>query len=146
MEPGQSGLGSLLIAADIGARCIVSDVIDSRLELARRLGAEHVIRADQESVFEAVRSYTDGNGVDVAIEAVGGAQTSSLSDAILATRTRGRVLVLGTFGEDPQPIPGYAFKNRELTMIGANAHPGTFAPTLELVASGRLRPRDLHHP
>ena len=140
---GPIGLAALLIAVDIGARCFVSDVVDSRLDLARSLGAQQTVRADKEDVAATARSLTDSAGVDVAIEAVGGTQDSSLSDAIKATRTRGRVLVLGTFGKDPQSIPGYTFKNRELTMLGSHGHPGAFAPTLELVQAGRLRPGDL---
>lgn len=140
---GPIGLAALLIARDLGARCFVSDVVEDRLDLACRLGAERAIRADVDDVAAVARELTDGAGVDVAIEAVGGVQGSSLADAISATRTRGRVLLLGTFGKQPQPIPGYAFKNREMTMLGSHGHPGAFAPTLELVRAGRLRPADL---
>lgn len=140
---GPIGLAALAIARDLGARCLVSDVVDDRLAVAKRLGADVVFRADKEDVALAVRAATDGEGVDVAIEAVGGAQDQSLRDAIGAVRSRGRVLILGTFGKQGQSIPGYAFKNREITMLGSHGHPGTFEPVLDLIARGRLRPADL---
>lgn len=140
---GPIGLAALLIARDIGARTIVTDVVDDRLDAASRLGADMVIRADLEDVSATVRSVSGGRGADVTLEAVGGAQDTSLTDAVRSTATRGRIVILGTFAKTPQPFPGYEFKNRELTMLGSHGHPSTFAPTIELVAAGRLRPADL---
>lgn len=144
---GPIGLAALLIARDIGARTLIVDVVDDRLAVARRLGADATINADAEDLIARVRDVTGGRGADVTIEAVGGAQDRSVADAIAATATRGRVVILGTFAKAPQPFPAYAFKNRELTMLGSHGHPRTFAPTLALVASGRVRPSDLitHH-
>lgn len=140
---GPIGLAALLFARDIGARTVVADVVEDRLQIARRLGADLVIRADWADVAEAMRDATGGRGADVTVEAVGGAQQQSLIDAVGATATRGRIVILGTFAKPPQPFPAYAFKNRELTMLGSHGHPGSFAPTLELVAAGRIRPSDL---
>lgn len=140
---GPIGLAALMIARDLGARTLISDVVDDRLEAAVRLGADAVIRADREDVGARVRELTSGRGADVTIEAVGGAQERSITDAVAATATRGRIVILGTFAKAPQPFPAYAFKNRELTIMGSHGHPSTFAPTLELVAQGRLRPADL---
>jgi len=140
---GPIGLAALLIARDIGARSIVTDVVDDRLDAATRLGADAVVRADRDDVASVVRSLTAGRGADVTLEAVGGAQKTSLTDAVRSTATRGRIVVLGTFAKTPQPFPGYEFKNRELTILGSHGHPSTFAPTIDLVAQGRIRPADL---
>lgn len=140
---GPIGLAALLFARDIGARTVVADVVEDRLQIARRLGADLCIRADSADVAEAMREATGGRGADVTVEAVGGAQQQSLVDAVGATATRGRIVILGTFAKPPQPFPAYAFKNSELTMLGSHGHPGSFAPTLDLVASGRIRPSDL---
>ena len=140
---GPIGLAALLISRDIGARTIVTDIVDDRLDAATRLGADRVIRADREDVAVAVRAATEGRGADVTFEAVGGAQQTSLADAVRATATRGRIVILGTFAKAPQPFPGYEFKNREITLLGSHGHPLTFAPTIDLVAQGRLRPADL---
>lgn len=140
---GPIGLAALLIAGHCGARVLITDVVDDRLATAHKLGADLTLRADRVDVGSAVREATAGRGADVTIEAVGGGQDLTIVDAVAATATRGRIVVLGTFGKGPQSIPAYAFKNRELTLLGSHGHPDTFVPTLALVADGRIRPGDL---
>jgi L-gulonate 5-dehydrogenase len=140
---GPIGLAALLIARDLDARVLITDVVDERLAAARALGAEATIRADREDVGARVRDLTGGRGAAVTIEAVGGAQEQSILDAVASTAIRGRIVILGTFAKQPQPFPAYAFKNREQTIIGSHGHPSTFGPTIDLVARGRLRPSDL---
>lgn len=50
---------------------IVSDLSDHRLEIAKQMGADFVINPSKEDFKEAIQHYTQGHGVDVAIEAVG---------------------------------------------------------------------------
>ena len=47
------------------------DAIDTRLNLAKRLGVSEVIDAKQGSVAERIRELTDDRGVDVCLEATG---------------------------------------------------------------------------
>ncbi len=55
-----------------GARRIVAlDRFDSKLEMARRVGATHVVNTSKDDPVEAVRALTGGAGVDHAFEAVG---------------------------------------------------------------------------
>ena len=140
---GPIGLGCLMLARYQGARVIITDISDHRLDVARGFGAEATLRADEGDIASAVRDLTRGRGADVTIEAVGGAQDQTIADAVGATATRGRIVVMGTFGKTPQPMPGYYFKNHEQTIMGAHGHPGAFAPTLDLVSSGAIRPVDL---
>lgn len=140
---GPIGLSALMVAHDIGARTLVSDVVADRLAIAASLGAALVIDANQDAVPDVVREATHGRGADVTIEAVGGTQERSLADAVAATATRGRIVMLGTFTKAPTPFPAYAFKNGEQAILGSHGHPSTFAPTLALVAERRLNPRDL---
>lgn len=140
---GSIGLGSLLMAKWRGARVIATDVSDRRLELARRLGADETIVADGTEVGPAVRELTGGRGADVTVEAVGGGQDKTIADAVAATATRGRIVIVGTFGKVPQPMPAYLFKNREQTMMGSHGHPDAFAPTIELVSGGSIKPGEL---
>jgi threonine dehydrogenase-like Zn-dependent dehydrogenase len=140
---GPIGLAGLLLAQHAGARVLITDVNEQRLEFARRLGADAVYRADQVDVGDVVRDATGGFGADVTLEAVGGAQDQTILDAVAATSTRGRIVVLGTFAKGPQSIPAYVFKNREQTLMGSHGHPGTFEPTIDLVARKEIRPLDL---
>jgi threonine dehydrogenase-like Zn-dependent dehydrogenase len=140
---GAIGLGCLLMAKWRGARVIVTDVSADRLEFARRLGADETLAADRVEIGPTVRELTSGRGADVTLEAVGGGQDRTIADAVAATSTRGRIVIVGTFGKQPQRIPGYFFKNHEQTMMGAHGHPNAFGPTIELVANGSIKPGEL---
>ena len=52
-------------------RVIISDLVDERLRLAQKLGADEIINAKQEDPVEKVRQLTNGYGADVVIEAIG---------------------------------------------------------------------------
>ena len=71
---GCGGVGDAAIAGAhlAGAHTIVAvDLDDRKLELARKFGATHTVNSSEEDPVEAIRAVTNGNGVDVAIEAVG---------------------------------------------------------------------------
>ena len=77
----------------------------------------------------------------MSVDAVGGAQSQSLSDAQRSTGPRGRIVVLGSFSGAATPFPMTGPKNQEQTLIGSHGHPGTFGPVTELLTAGRLRIR-----
>src|SRR6266498_6012249 len=71
---GCGGVGDAAIAGATlaGATKIIAvDVDDRKLEWARQFGATHTVNSARTDAVEAVRALTDGNGVDVAIDAVG---------------------------------------------------------------------------
>ena len=71
---GCGGVGDAAIAGSslAGAHTIIAvDLNDRKLAIAREFGATHTVNSSSEDPVEAIRSLTGGNGVDVAIEAVG---------------------------------------------------------------------------
>lgn len=140
---GAIGLGAMLLCRIRGAEVLVVDLVDYRLALAEELGAERVMRADSTDLDSVVGEWTDGYGVDLAIEAVGGGQSETISMAQRLTAPRGRIVVMGSFKEPTPPFPVADLKQREQTLLGSQGHPGTFAPVVELIADGSLRPRRL---
>ena len=71
---GCGGVGDAAIAGAklAGAHTIIGiDIDDRKLEWAREFGATHTVNARNTDPVEAVRNLTGGNGVNVAIEAVG---------------------------------------------------------------------------
>ncbi len=71
---GCGGVGDAAIAGSrlAGASTIIAvDIDDTKLEWARHFGATHTVNSTQVDPVEAIRGLTDGNGVDVAIEAIG---------------------------------------------------------------------------
>ena len=75
---GCGGVGDAAIAGArlAGAHTIIGvDIDDRKLEWAKEFGATHTINASQTDPVEAIRKLTGGNGVNVAIEAVGSPKT-----------------------------------------------------------------------
>ena len=93
---GCGGVGDAAIAGAslAGARAIIAVDIDARkLEWATEFGATHTIDAAQTDPVERIRELTDGNGVDVAIEAVGNPIT--YEQAFYARDLAGTVVLVG---------------------------------------------------
>ena len=93
---GCGGVGNAAIAGArlAGAHTIIGIDIDAKkLDMAREFGATHTIDSSREDPIEAVRALTDGNGVDVAIEAVGLPET--YEQAFFARDLAGTVVLVG---------------------------------------------------
>lgn len=134
---GMIGLLTLQAAKAAGAGLIIAvDLSPHRLQLARQLGAEACIQADSEDVIARVLELTEGNGVDVAIDAVGAAQTPAT--AVKAVRKGGRVCLVGNLAPEV-PLPLQAVVTRELTLYGSCASAGEYPACLQLIADGKVK-------
>ncbi|TXH22508.1 MAG: sorbitol dehydrogenase [Elusimicrobia bacterium] len=90
---GTIGIGVIAAAARKGATVVAVDVDERKLEMARKFGASHTIHSKEQSVLDEVKRLTNGEGVNVAIEAIGLPQTYRL--AIDAAAFGGRVVYIG---------------------------------------------------
>ena len=98
---GCGGVGDAAIAGAklAGAHTIIAvDIDDRKLEWARDFGATHTINARQADPVEGIRGLTDGNGVNVAIEAVGSPVT--YEQAFYARDHAGTVVQVGVPSPD----------------------------------------------
>ena len=93
---GCGGVGNAAIAGSQlgGAHTIIAvDIDDRKLAWAKEFGATHTINASSVDPVDAIRALTDGNGVDVAIEAVGTPKT--YEQAFYARDLAGTVVLVG---------------------------------------------------
>lgn len=93
---GCGGVGNAAIAGARlgGAHTIIAvDIDDRKLDWARSFGATHTVNASHADPVEAIRDLTGGNGVDVAIEAVGNPLT--YEQAFYARDLAGTVVLVG---------------------------------------------------
>ena len=93
---GCGGVGNAALegARLAGAGTIIAvDIDDQKLEWAKDFGATHTVNSSEVDAVEAIRELTDGNGVDVAIEAVGLPQT--YEQAFYARDLAGTVVLVG---------------------------------------------------
>jgi L-iditol 2-dehydrogenase len=123
---GMIGLLTLQALRIAGCREIVGiDLDDSRLQLAKRVGATHVLNA-------RVQPPVD---YDIAVEAVGNAP--ALATAIASVRRGGRVGLIGNLAAE-LPFPLQSVVTRELTLVASCASAGEYSRAVELVASGAI--------
>lgn len=118
VEPGASvavfGLGGVGLSALLGARAagafpiVAVDLLDSKLDLARALGATHTVSARDGRAAEAVREATQG-GAHYAFESAGSEQ--ALAQAYQATRRGGTTVTLGL------PHPGRQFAVPAVSLV-----------------------------
>lgn len=139
---GQIGLGILLAARVAGARAIMVDPLDYRLDAARRLGAEVTVNPTTEDLRRAVMEATDGYGVDVAFDAVGGASDRLFVDAVRLTARGGRIVVVG-LKIPAAELPIGDLKFGEKIVIGSQAHPQSFPEVIRRISTGAYPALDL---
>ena len=98
---GCGGVGDAAIAGSslAGAHTIIAvDIDDRKLEWAKEFGATHTINSTNTDPVDAIRELTGGNGVDVAIEAVGNPAT--YEQAFFARDLAGTVVLVGVPSPD----------------------------------------------
>ena len=108
------GVGSTAIelAKAMGANVIAAASTDEKLEFTRSLGADHVINYKTTNLKDAVKDITQGKGVDVVYDPVGG----DLSElAVRSMAWKGRYLVVGfAAGKIPSiPLPTYSGASKQ---------------------------------
>jgi len=97
---GPIGLCAVGIARAAGASVVIAtDTEPYRLELARAMGADHVLDAVDPETDTRIRDATGGDGVDVVLEMSGA--KPALDQALRAITRGGRISLLGIFGEPP---------------------------------------------
>jgi NADPH:quinone reductase-like Zn-dependent oxidoreductase len=140
VQAGASGSGSMAIqvAKALGAEVITTVSTDSKAALARRLGADEVIRYREADVVAVVRGWTGGAGVDVVIDPVGG---SAMPANVESVAPRGTIVNFGLSGGAAATIPHlYPFFRHERRLVGAWM--GSMAELrfgLQLVKQGKVR-------
>lgn len=115
---GLGGLGQIvaLMARAAGAKVIAVDLHDSRLEMARRLGAAVTINAAREQPAETIKALTGGLGADSCIEVSG--STAALNEAIRAVAYSARVVAMGFFqGEARGLFLGNEFHHNRINLV-----------------------------
>ena len=88
--PGPIGLLAVGVAKALGAApVILVGTRENRLALGERLGADHLINAKLRDAVEAVRSLTDGRGVDYVMDCAGNEET--INQSILMSSRGGKI-------------------------------------------------------
>ena len=112
---GASGLAAVEIGAALGARVIATAGSAEKAEAARAHGAAHAINYRTESFRDVVLDLTDGRGVDVVFDPVGG---DMFDQSLRCVAPLARVLTIGyAAGRIPQ-VPANIILVKNLSVIG----------------------------
>lgn len=131
---GAIGLGAIAGARWRGGKIIAVDIDDSKLELAKKLGAESAINSSAESLHEALSGITDG-GPDVMIEAIGLPET--FRAAVEEVAFSGRIVYIG-YAKEPVSYETKLFVQKELDIKGSRNALGDFIEVMAMLEAGNF--------
>ena len=143
---GGVGLAAIQMAKRAGARVLATASSDDRLARLEEFGLDEGINYSTHDFVVEARRSTDGRGVDVIVDSVGG---KTLQQSLAALAYRGRCITVGDAGRgvaEPLDVSGMRPNNQSLTgyflgaelFLGPRAYP-MVARQLEDVAAGTLR-------
>lgn len=142
---GPIGLCATAGARLMGATTIIGvEAVPERMEIARRMGADHIVDFTKVDPVDEIMRLTDGRGVDVAIEALGLQQT--FEGALRVLRPGGTLSSLGVYsGNLTIPLDGF------LAGLGDHRIITTLCPggkermrrLMEVIGSGRVDTKPL---
>jgi NADPH:quinone reductase-like Zn-dependent oxidoreductase len=148
VRPGQtvlvqaagSGVGSaaIQIARLGGARVMTTVGSDDKRDLARELGAEHVVNYHRQDFVEEAKRWTGKRGVDVVVEHIGG---ETFERSIYALGRLGTLVTIGSHDTHWGRLDLRHVYSKNLRIVGTNL--GTIdelRQVLDHVVTGRLRP------
>lgn len=143
---GGVGLSAIMGAAIAGCKTIIGvDRVESRLALAKEVGATHVINGDQlpegKSIVEAIKDLTDGLGPTITIDTSG--VPALIKAGVEWTRHHGRIYQVGSAPPDFKlEVPVFNFMVAGKSFNGAiegEADPAEFVPKMiEWYREGRF--------
>lgn len=146
---GGIGLAAIDVAHALGAKVIAAASSEEKRAAATAAGAAHVIDYVSESVKDRARELTDGDGVDVVLDPVGGDQAEA---SLRALRLFGRYIVIGfASGTIPRlPLNQVLLRNRSIIGVDWGAwsmqHAGSnnelITELLSMVVEGTLTPAE----
>lgn len=131
------GTAAVQIARALGARSIGTARQEDKLERARELGMDHGLLVTDGKFAEPVKKLTNGVGVDVCLELVGGAY---VAEDMACTRISGHILVVGLVaGAKCEVNLGLVLRNR-LTIKGTTMR---MRPLEEKIFAGQCLARNI---
>jgi alcohol dehydrogenase len=133
---GPIGLSTLEFAKLTGAKVIVLDLEEKRLEFCRRvMGVPHTIKLS-DSLEQELRDLTDGHLPDVVIDATG--NRASMSNAFRYITHAGRLVFVGITTEEVQFRHPVFHKPEGTLLCSRNALSADFTRIIELIEAGTL--------
>lgn len=137
---GPIGLCVLQVFKRAGAEVLMVDVVKNRLAMAKNFGADVVVNSSEESLEEKVLKFTDGEGTQLIVEAVG--HPKLLEQALRLTAPGARIIIIG-FSDVPACIPEADITRKELEIRGSRLNCHKFPEVIHWFESREVDSRAL---
>jgi len=144
---GGVGITAVEIAKAMGARVIAAASTAEKLAFAAAAGADELINYTEQPLKETLKELTDGDGVDVVYDPVGGDLAQA---ALRAVAWGGRYLVVGFASGDIPQFPANIALLKEASIVGVwwgtwvaktpKAHVQNIGELIQLMAAGKISP------
>lgn len=136
---GGVGINVVQMAAASGATVIAVDIVEKKLEMAKKLGASYSINAsgkEDKDILKEIRSLT-GGGSDIAIEAIGNPKTIELASA--AVKAGGLHCQVG-YTHHSVPLNAARLMFREIEIKGSlGCRPVDYPKIIEMARTGKIQ-------
>lgn len=137
---GPIGLLVAMVAKEVGAKVIISEVNETRIAKAKSMGIE-AINPTKIDLVEYIRKKTDGRLADVVFEVAGVQPTLDIMTEIAGIR--GRIVMVAIHGE-PKPVDLFKFFWKELKLIGARVYEKEdYEKSIKLITANELPFEDM---
>lgn len=134
---GPIGLGMIAGAAAKSPAAVVAlDMSPTKLELAKKCGATHVVNIAEQDPVQFVKDMTDGYGADVYLEGTG--HPSAVGQGLNLLRKLGRYVEYSVFGSDVTVDWSIISDDKELDVLGAHLGPHCWPAAIRMLESGIL--------
>jgi NADPH2:quinone reductase len=147
IQAGASGVGTIAIqlAKEWGARVVVTASTEDKLQLCRSLGADVTINYTEADFEEEIKSLTDGRGVPLVLECVGG---PVLEKSVRCVASYGKLVSYGNASGQPANLTAADITTLNRTVIGFSMgrspigslnHQGAIQELAPMIIDGRLK-------
>jgi NADPH2:quinone reductase len=147
IQAGASGVGTIAtqLAKAWGARVITTASTQDKLDLSRSLGAEETINYTAQDFEAEVQKLTDGKGVELVLECVGG---PVLEKSVRCVASYGRLVSYGNASGTPADLASSDITSANRTVIGFSMgrspagtldHKAAMAELFPMISSGQAR-------
>lgn len=137
---GPIGMLAAMTAITYGAEPIMIDLVEERLEEAKKLGVKYTIHPQTEDAAAKVNEYTDGRMAELVMECSGA--NAAVRSALDLVANAGRITLTG-WPKKETPIPTDMVTRKEIDISGARTSANEFEEAIELIDSGRVDVRKL---
>lgn len=137
---GPIGILAAMAAIAYGAHPIMIDLVDERLEAARKLGVRYTVNSGREDTAAKVSEYTGGRMAELVMECSGA--NPAVRSALDLVSNAGRITLTGCPKKET-PLPTDVITKKEVDIRGARTSANEFEEAIDLIHTGKVDARKI---